>query len=127
MSGCRGREYSKSVVDWDTQMLEIIQAHKELGLTKYSLHPSSYFVVSGELKSMNYFFTYDTEDVKMTVRSVLSHISEDRRKELFPKMDAMGIDIDLPVEHKDLQLLAFDSFKNNFEEEVMEMAKRIYV
>ena len=127
LAGCVGTDYSKVLPDWDTQMLEIIQAYKDLGLTKYSLHPSSYFIVDGKLKSMNYFFTYDTSDVKMTVRSVLSHISEGRRKELFPKMSAMGIDIDVPVDHKKLQLLAFDSFKNNFDEEVMEKAKQIYV
>ena len=127
LAGCVGTDYSKVLPDWDTQMLEILQAHKDLGLTKYSLHPSSYFIVDGKLKSMNYFFTYDANDSKMSVSSVLSHISEDRRKELLPKMSSMGIDIDAPTDHKDLQLLAFDSFKNNFDNDVMEKAKQIYV
>lgn len=127
LAGCAGTDYSNVLPDWDTQMLEIIQAHKDLGLTKYSLHPSSYFIVDGKLKSMNYFFTYDANDSKMSVSSVLSHISEDRRKELLPKMSAMGIDVDTPTDHKDLQLLAFDSFKNNFSNDVMEKAKQIYV
>lgn len=126
-AGCTGTDYSHVLPDWDKQMLKIFAAHKSLGLTKYSLHPSSYFIVDGKLKSMNYFFTYGPNDSKISVRSVLSHISEDRRKELFPKMFAMGIDIDAPTAHKDLQLLAFDSFKNNFSEEVMEKAKQIYV
>lgn len=126
-AGCVGTDYSKVLPDWDTQMLEILQAHKDLGLTKYSLHPSSYFIVDGKLKSMNYFFTYDENDSKMSVSSVLSHISEDRRKELLPKMSVMGIDIDAPTDHKNLQLLAFDSFKNNFGNDVMEEAKQIYV
>lgn len=125
--GCEGKDYSKVLPDWDKQMLEIIQAHKDLGLTKYSLHPSSYFIVDGKLKSINYFFTYDSSDTKMTIRSVLSHISEDRRKELFPKMSAMGIDIDDPTEHKKLQLLAFDSFRNNYRDDVIDKAKEIYV
>jgi len=127
LAGCVGTDYSKVLPDWDTQMLEILQAHKDLGLTKYSLHPSSYFIVDGKLKSMNYFFTYDANDSKMSVSSVLSHISEDRRKELLPKMSAMGIDVDAPTDHKDLQLLAFDSFKNNFGNDVMDEAKQIYV
>ena len=127
LAGCVGTDYSKLLPDWDTQMLEILQAHKDLGLTKYSLHPSSYFIVDGKLKSMNYFFTYDENDSKMSVSSVLSHISEDRRKELLPKMSVMGIDIDAPTDHKNLQLLAFDSFKNNFGNDVMEEAKQIYV
>lgn len=127
LAGCVGTDYSHILSDWDTQMLEIFAAHKSLGLTKYSLHPSSYFIVNGKLKSMNYFFTYDANDSKMTVRSVLSHISEDRRKELFPKMASMGIDIDEPTDHSKLQLLAFDSFRTNFRDDFIDKAKEIYV
>jgi hypothetical protein len=126
LAGCVGTDYSKVLPDWDTQMLEIIQAHKDLGLTKYSLHPSSYFIVDGKLKSMNYFFTYNESDPKISLRSVMSHISEDRQADLFPKMSAMGIDVDSPTPHKEIQLLAFDSFKTNFRDDVMEKAKEIY-
>ena len=126
LAGCVGTDYSKVLPDWDKQMLEIIQAHKDLGLTKYSLHPSSYFIVDGKLKSMNYFFTYDQSDNDISLRSVMSHISEDRQADLFPKMAALGIDVDAPTPHKEIQLLAFESFKTNFRDEVMERAKEIY-
>ena len=126
LAGCVGTDYSKVLPDWDKQMLEIIQAHKDLGLTKYSLHPSSYFIVDGKLKSMNYFFTYDQSDNDISLRSVMSHISEDRQADLFPKMQSMGIDVDAPTPHKDIQLLAFESFKTNFRDDVMEAAKEIY-
>jgi len=126
LAGCVGTDYSKVLPDWDTQMLEILQAHKDLGLNKYSLHPSSYFIVDGKLKSMNYFFTYDSNDANISLRSVMSHISEDRQADLFPKMSAMGIDVDAPTPHKEIQLLAFESFKTNFREDVMERAKEIY-
>ena len=126
LAGCVGTDYSKVLPDWDTQMLEIIQAHKDLGLTKYSLHPSSYFIVDGKLKSMNYFFTYDSSDADISLRSVMSHISEDRQADLFPKMIAAGIDVDAPTQHQKIQLLAFDSFKTNFRDDVMEKAKEIY-
>jgi 23S rRNA U2552 (ribose-2'-O)-methylase RlmE/FtsJ len=56
----------------------------------------------------------------------MSHISEDRQADLFPKMSAMGIDVDSPTPHKEIQLLAFDSFKTNFRDDVMEKAKEIY-
>tara|TARA_R110000868_G_scaffold84274_1_gene237636 strand:+ start:274 stop:966 length:693 start_codon:yes stop_codon:yes gene_type:complete len=127
LAGCQGNDYSKVVPDWDIQMLDIFKAHKELGLYKYSLHPSSYFVVNGKLKSMNYFFTYDNDDAKISLRSVMSHISEDRQADLFPKMAAAGIDVDQPTLHNDIQLLAFESFKTNFRDDVMERAKQIYV
>ena len=125
-SGPSAQEYERVLKDWDTQMLEIIQAHKDLGLYKYSMHPSSYWVVDGKLKSMNYFFTYDDNDDNISLRSVMSHISEDRQADLIPKMEAAGIDVDAPTEHQKIQLLAFDSFKTNFPDEVMEKAKAIY-
>lgn len=127
LAGCIGTDYSEVLLDWDIQMLEILQAHKDLGLTKYSLHPSSYFIVDGKLKSMNYFFTYDSKDKDISLRSVMSHISKERQADLFPKMSAAGIDIDTPTTHKQIQLLAFESFKTNFRDDVMEKAKLIYV
>jgi hypothetical protein len=127
LAGCTGNDYSNILPDWDMQMLEILQAHKDLGLYKYSLHPSSYFIVDGKLKSMNYFFTYDTTDADISLRSVMSHISQDRQADLLPKMKANGIDVDELTEHNKIQLLAFDSFKTNFRDDVMEKAKLIYV
>ena len=126
LAGCRGQDYSKVLPDWDDQMLEIITAHKNLGLTKYSLHPSSYFIVDGKLKSINYFFTYNETDANICLKNVMSHISKDRQKDLFPKMSLMNIDINTPISHKDIQLLAFESFKTNFRDDVMEKAKKIY-
>lgn len=118
--------YDDILPNWREQMLNIFKAHKELGIYKYSLHPSSYFVVNGELKSINYFFCYRDTDNKISLRSVMSHISEDRQADLFPKMAAMGIDIDTAASFKDIQLLAFESFKTNFPADFMEEAKRIY-
>lgn len=127
LAGCTGTDYSNVLPDWDIQMLDILQAHKDLGLYKYSLHPSSYFIVDGKLKSMNYFFTYiEGKDDPISLRSVMSHISEDRQADLFPKMEAQGIDVDAPTPHKEIQLLAFESFKTNFRDDVMEKAKEIY-
>lgn len=121
------QNYDRVLPDWRDQMLGILTAHKSLGIYKYSLHPSSYFVVNGQLKSINYFFCYKDTDPKISLRSVLSHISEDRQRDLFPKMSAMGIDIDQPTAFNDIQLLAFESFKTNFPDDVMEAAKKIYV
>ena len=56
----------------------------------------------------------------------MSHISEDRQTDLFPKMADAGIDVDAPTSHKDIQLLAFESFKTNFKSTVMDQAKNIY-
>lgn len=127
LAGCTGTDYSSVVPDWDKQMLNILQAHYDIGLYKYSLHPSSYFVVDGQLKSMNYFFTYFEDEPYISLRSVMSHISEERQADLFPKMAAAGIDVDQPTPHNAIQLLAFESFRTNFRDDVMEAAKQIYV
>lgn len=120
------QDYDSVLPDWRSQMLKILRAHRSLGIYKYSLHPSSYFVVDGKLKSINYFFCYKDEDKKISLRSVMSHISEDRQKDLFPKMSAMGIDVDAVTSFKNIQMLAFESFKTNFPADFMEQAKKIY-
>ncbi len=71
---CSQNNYDKVLPNWQEQMLEIIQAHASLGIYKYSMHPSSYFVVDGKLKSINYFFAYDKNDKTISLTDVMSHI-----------------------------------------------------
>jgi hypothetical protein len=118
--------YDDILPNWREQMLDIFKAHRALGIYKYSLHPSSYFVVEGQLKSINYFFCYNNSSAPISLRSVMSHISEDRQADLFPKMTAMGIDVDALTSHNQIQQLAFESFKINFPEDFIEKAKQIY-
>ena len=121
------QDYDSVLPNWREQMMRIFTAHKSLGIYKYSLHPSSYFIVDGKLKSINYFFCYKDHDPMISLRNVMSHISEDRQADLFPKMSAMGIDVDRPTPFKDIQLLAFESFKTNFPSDFMEECKKLYV
>jgi hypothetical protein len=108
-------------------MLNIFRIHRDIGLYKYSLHPSSYFIIEGQLKNINYFFSYlEDHDASITIRSVLSHISTERQKTLFEKISQLGLEIDQPTDHSTLQILAFESFKNNFRNDIMEQAKEIY-
>lgn len=125
-SGCITENYNNVLPNWEEQMLEIIRAHKSLGIYKYSMHPSSYFLVDGKLKSINYFFCYMDNEKDLLLDDVLSHISENRRKDLFPKMHNMGIDTNKPISHYLFQQVAFESFKTNFNNNFMEIAKSIY-
>jgi hypothetical protein len=118
--------YDDILPNWREQMLDIFKAHRALGIYKYSLHPSSYFIVDGQLKSINYFFCYNSTSAPISLRSVMSHISEDRQADLFPKMLALGIDVDAPTPHEQIQQLAFESFKTNFSVDFMEQAKNVY-
>ena len=118
--------FEEIVPDWQEQMLDIFKNYIDLTLWKYSLHPSSYFVVDGKLKSINYFFTYQTGEGPITVRDHLSHISEGRRAEMKPKTDAMGIDWDAPQTLYTMQMLTFESFRNNYPADFIERAKSLY-
>jgi len=118
--------YDQVLPDWQDQMIEIFQQHKSIGLWKYSLHPSSYFIVDGKLKSINYFFTYETGEGPITVKDHLSHISKERREKMKIKTDAMGIGWEDPQSLHTMQLLTFESFRNNFPEDFIEKAKNVF-
>ena len=62
----------------------------------------------------------------ITVKDHLSHISEGRRQELFPKMASMGIDVDIPQELKTMQLLTLESFRNTYPQQFIERAKDVF-
>jgi hypothetical protein len=118
--------YDSVLPDWQEQMLAIIQVHRDKGWYKHSLHPSSYFIVDGKLKSINYFFTYSNNDPEISISEVQSHISTQRQEQLKKFTDADGIVWDKKYPHKSIQQLAFDSFSNNYPKEFIKKAKEIY-
>lgn len=126
-AGCCGRTYNSVLPDWEQQMLDILSAHKSLGIYKMSLHPSSYFVIDGKMKSINYFFCYTNKDEKISMNSLMSHISKDRQKTLYPIFKSLGIDPAIPCEFQKIQMLTFETFKTNFIDSTMEKAKKIYL
>jgi hypothetical protein len=123
---CDQKNFDLVLPNWRDQMLEIIQAHANLGIYKYSMHPSSYFVVEGKLKSINYFFCYTDADNQISLTDVMSHISISRRNDLLPKMAKLGIDVNKPTPFFDIQQLAFESFKTDFPADLMDEACLIY-
>lgn len=125
-SGCLEENYSKVLPNWQEQMLEIIKAHKSLNLYKFSMHPSSYFIVDGQLKSINYFFTYDEHEETIKISDILSHISSNRRVELQKYSESKGINWDEPTPLQKAQMLCFDSFSNNYPIDFINKAKDIY-
>ena len=125
-SNCDFNIFDAVLPDWKQQMLTIFRTYVSLGIYKYSLHPSSYFIVDGKLKSINYFFCYTETDKRISLNEVMSHISSNRRKDLLPKMAAMGIDVDKPTNFMEIQKLAFESFKTDFPEDIMDDGCSIY-
>jgi hypothetical protein len=123
----RDCSFDAIVPDWQEQMLEMFKGYKQHGWYKYSLHPSSYFVVDGKLKSINYFFTYSSNERPITVSEHLSHISEGRRELMRPITDAMGIDWDQPQTLLTMQLLALESFSDVYPRDFIEKAKDVFL
>ena len=117
---CDQANYDSVLPDWQDQMLEIIRAHKKLGLHKYSMHPSSYFIVGGKLKSINYFFTYREKEANISIAEVESHIYTTRQDEMRKHLDALGIEWDKPQPWSLMDRLCWESFKTNYPADFIE-------
>jgi hypothetical protein len=126
LANCDIVNYNKVIPNWQDQMLEILKAHKNLGLYKYSLHPSSYFVVGGYLKSINYFFTYSEEEGPISIANHSSHIHSNRQEIMRSQVEKMGLSWNDPQPLNKLQQLCFESFRTNYPNDFIDEAKKIY-
>lgn len=124
-AGCLTENYDNVLPDWREQMLDILRAHKDLGLHKYSMHPSSYFVVDGKLKSMNYFFTYHKDEPYVSIKDVESHIHSNRRSEMKKHLNSLGIEWDKPQPWTVMDKLCWNSFRTNYPADFIEQALNV--
>lgn len=124
-AGCDHTNYDAVLPDWQEQMINIIRAHKSLGFHKYSMHPSSYFVVDGKLKSINYFFTYKDHEPQISIADVESHIYSTRQDEIRKHIEQLGIEWDKPQPWELFDTLCWESFSSNYPSEFIEKAKCI--
>jgi len=122
-AGCDQANYDKVLPDWQDQMIEIIKAHKERGWHKYSMHPSSYFVVDGRLKSINYFFTYHKDEPNISIASVESHIYTTRQDEMRKHLDTLGIKWGEPQPWEVMDQLCWASFSTNYPQDFIERVR----
>lgn len=118
--------FDEILPDWQEQMLAIIQSYKDLGWYKYSMHPSSYFIVNGKLKSINYFFTYSEDEGPIRLKDHESHISLNRQQQMRDYVKTIGVSWEDPEPLNVLQKLCFDSFRTNYPADFIEKAKKIY-
>lgn len=125
LAGCDSANFDKVLPDWQEQMLTIIEAHHAICLYKYSMHPSSYFVVDGKLKSINYFFTYHLTEGPISIADHTSHIYSTRQEEMKKVTDAMGISWTDPQPLELLETLCWESFRKNYPADFIERAKCI--
>jgi hypothetical protein len=125
-ANCDQTNYDSILPNWQEQMLAILQAHKDRGWYKFSLHPSSYFVVDGILKSINYFFTYSSNEGPISIADHASHIYSTRQEIMRKQIESLGLSWDKKEPLDKLQHLCFESFRNNYPDNFIEKAKRIY-
>lgn len=125
-ASCQTENYDSVLQDWKSQMLTIIKAHKSLDLYKYSMHPSSYFVVDNQLKSINYFFVYHESEGPISIAEHSSHIHSSRQAVMRQQIEKLGISWDKPESLSLLQHLCFESFKTNYPKDFIKEAEAIY-
>ena len=123
LAKCDYNNFDSVLPDWQEQMINIIKAHKKLGIYKYSMHPSSYFVVDGKLKSINYFFAYKDTEPYFSIKDVESHIYSTRQAEMRKHLTTLGIDWEAPQPFDVLEKLCWESFKTNYPADFIERVK----
>lgn len=127
LANCNWRNFDKILPDWQEQMLTILQDYRNKGIWKYSLHPSSFFIVDGQLRTVNHFFCYSDDEPEVSIESVLDHISKDRQEKLFEYLDTHGIDPSKTFSFKFYGGVVLDNFNNDYPKEFIEAAKKIYL
>ena len=124
-AGCDIVNYDKVLPDWQEQMLAIIKAHHARGWYKYSMHPSSYFIVDGKLKSINYFFTYSSNEGPISIADHASHIYSTRQDEMKKYITDLGISWDDPHPLPLMEKLCWNSFRTNYPAEFIDQVLAI--
>jgi hypothetical protein len=117
--------FDEILPDWQDQMIDIVKAHRDRGWHKYSMHPSSYFIVDGRLKSINYFFTYHKDEPHISIKEVESHIYITRQEEMRKHLSSLGIKWDQKQPWDVMDQLCWASFNTNYPSDFIEKVKCI--
>ena len=127
LAECNQENYNKVLPNWQEQMLEILSAYRRCGIWKYSLHPSSYFIIDGKLKSINHFLCFKNDEPEISILEILNIISDNRKAKLFEYLEANNIDHNQKFPFTFYGQVALDSFRSNYPSEFIDRAKRLYI
>lgn len=126
-ANCDSRNYIKVVNNWEEQILQILKDYRSANIWKYSLHPSSFFVVDGKLKSINHFFCYYSNEPKIAITEILDHVSDNRKQKLFDYLEKNKIDPNKKLPFEAYGQICLDSFRSEYSDNFIERAKQVYV
>jgi hypothetical protein len=82
-------------------------------IIKISLHPNSWTVKNGELIPFNWFYSYDINETAI-IRDMLKQISIARQEKMQIELEKFRLNLDTPYPIKELQVVAFNSFRSNY-------------
>jgi hypothetical protein len=116
MQGLKLGGYNKVLPDWQEQWLDLIKKMWAADIFKISLHPNSWIAHQGTLIPFNWFFCYRENHTAITLRSLLIQISAGRQEKLG------NLDLDKEYTPKELQQVAFNSFRHNYPKELIDDA-----
>ena len=119
--------FDQLLPDWQDQLVNLFKIYKENNFYKYSIHPSSYFIVNGKLKSINYFFCHSIDEKFLTINQIKSHISEERfdsAQLLLQKYSVIDFDQHIPLNV--FNNIILDSFESNYPAGFIDKLRNIF-
>ena len=114
MQGIHTGSYEAVLPDWKEQWIARIKEMRQANIVKLSLHPNSWTARNGVLVPMNWFYCYDADTGYDSFTNMNIQISSGRRENLYPILNAHGIDFDTDYAATKLQIVAFNSFRKNY-------------
>lgn len=111
--------YDLVLPDWQEQWAALIKKMWSVNILKISLHPNSWIIRNNTLVPFNWFYSYDVHE-SVTIRSMLKQISAGRQEKMLPLLEQYGLDLDTAYPIKNLQTIAFNSFRTNYPESLID-------
>lgn len=108
--------------NWQEQWIQLIEKMWLANITKLSLHPNSWTVHDGVLIPINWFYCYDTDTDTDSFENMNIQISSGRKENLYPILEKFNIEWHKQYPVKQLQQIAFNSFRKNYPKELIDKA-----
>jgi hypothetical protein len=119
MQAIKGGGYDAVLPSWKEQWTALIRTMQSYNIIKFSLHPNSWTVKDGVLIPFNWFYTYDRNEQPIIIRDMLKQISIGRQEKLRIELEKAGFNLDTPYPVTELQKIAFNSFRSNYPEKLI--------